>query len=62
MHETKRAEELVCSKLEFEDLASRHNVKKKHIRADNGIYATKLFKETCAKNMQTLTFCAVCAH
>jgi hypothetical protein len=62
MHESKRAEELVKSKLEFEDFASRYNVKIKNIRADNGVYTARLFQELCLKNQQTLTFCAVGAH
>jgi hypothetical protein len=62
MHESKRAEELVKSKLEFKDFASRYDIKIKSIRADNGVYTAKLFQESCQKKQQSLTFCAVGAH
>ncbi len=62
MHESKRTEELVKSKLEFEDFASRYGVRIKSIRADNGVYTTRLFQESCQRQQQTLTFCAVGAH
>jgi hypothetical protein len=62
MHESKRAEELVKSKLEFEDFASRYGVRIKSIRADNGVYTARLFQESCQKQQQTLTFCAVGAY
>lgn len=62
MHETKRAEELLRSKLEFEDFASKYNVNIRNIRADNGVYTAKCFQEACLKKQQTLTFCAVGAH
>jgi hypothetical protein len=45
MHKTKRAEELVHSKLEFQDFASCYNVQIKNIRADNGVYTTRLFQD-----------------
>jgi transposase InsO family protein len=62
MHETKRAEELVCSKLEFEAFAARYGVKIRNIRADNGVYTVKLFQDSCDKAQPSLTFCAVGAH
>jgi hypothetical protein len=62
MHETKWTEELVCSKLEFEDFTAKYNVKIKNIRANNGIYTAKLFQESFLKKQQSLTFCAVSAH
>lgn len=62
MHEMKRAEELLRSKLEFEDFASKYNINIKNIRADNVVYTAKCFKEACLKKQQSLTFCAVGAH
>jgi transposase InsO family protein len=62
MHESKKAEELVRSKLEFEAFASRYGVNIKSIRADNGVYTAKLFQESCMQKQQKLTFCAVGAH
>jgi len=32
------------------------------IRANNGVYSAKLFQDSCQKNQQNLTFCAVGAH
>jgi hypothetical protein len=62
MHETKKAEELLRSKLEFEEFASKFGVNIKNIRADNGVYTAKVIQDSCAKKQQQLTFCAVGAH
>jgi hypothetical protein len=62
MHETKRAEELVRSKRESEEFASRFGINIKRIRADNGVYTAKLFQDACFQQRQELTFCAVGAH
>jgi hypothetical protein len=62
MHESKRAEELLRSKLEFEEYAARYGVNIKNIRADNGVYTAKVIKDSCLKRQQNLTFCAVGAH
>ena len=62
IHETKEATESVKSKQEFQDYAARFGVKLKNIRADNGVYAAKLFQDFCAKNQHHLTFFAVGAH
>jgi hypothetical protein len=62
MHESKHASELIHSKLEFETFASRYQVHIKNIRADNGVYAAKAFQDSCQRNQQSLTFCAVGAH
>ena len=62
MYETKEATELVKSKQEFQDYAARFGIRLKNIRADNGVYTAKLFQDSCAKNQQHLTFCAVGAH
>jgi hypothetical protein len=61
-HESKHARELVASKTEFENWAARFNVKIQNIRADNGVYSAQLFKDSCLKEQQTLTFCAVGAN
>ena len=58
MHETKKAEELLGSKNDFEDFASRHGVRIKNIRADNGVYTAKTIQASCLKNQQNLSFCA----
>jgi hypothetical protein len=61
-HASKAAEELVASKTEFEGWAARFNIKITNIRADNGVYSAKLFKDACDKQQQSLTFCGVGAH
>jgi hypothetical protein len=62
MHETKKAEELLKSKLEFEDYAARFGVNIKSIRADNGIYTAKVIQDSCKQKQQHLSFCAVGAY
>jgi len=59
---SKAATELVQSKSEFEHFSSRFNIKIKNIRADNGVYSAQLFRDSCTRNQQNLTFCAVGAH
>jgi hypothetical protein len=62
MHESKKAEELLRSKHEFEDFSARYGVSIKNIRADNGVYTAKIIHDSCLKKQQNLTFCAVGAH
>jgi hypothetical protein len=62
MHESKKTEELLRSKLEFEEYAARFGVRIKNIRAGNGVYTAKLFQNSCKQLQQNLTFCAVGAH
>jgi hypothetical protein len=62
MHETKRAEELLRSKLEFEEYAAKFGINIKNIRADNGVCTAKVIQESCLKKQQNLSFCAVGAH
>jgi hypothetical protein len=61
-HESKDATETVQSKTEFQLFAARYNVRIKSIRADNGAYASSLFKASCDKNQQEVTYCAVGGH
>ena len=61
-HSSKAATELVQSKTEFEQFAARFNIKIQNIRADNGVYSANLFRESCLKQQQNLTFCTVGAH
>jgi hypothetical protein len=61
-HASKATTELVHSKTEFEQFALRYGVSIKNIRADNGVYLAQLFKDSCMKHQQNLTFCAVGAH
>ena len=46
----------------FERLEKTHNVVIKHYHADNGLFDTKLFKESVTLSNQTLSFCGVNAH
>jgi len=61
-HPSKAVSELLRSKQEFKEWASRYNVSIKSIRADNGVYAAQAFKDSCMKHQQKLTFCAIGAH
>jgi len=62
MHKSKKAEELLRSKNDFEDFAARYGVRLKNIRADNGVYTAKTIQSSCMKQQQNLSFCAVGAH
>jgi hypothetical protein len=55
MHKTKKAEELLRSKLEFEEFASKHGIKIQSIREDNGVYTAKMFQDACLKKQQQLS-------
>jgi hypothetical protein len=62
-HETKEVSEMVKSKQDyFQAFAVRFNVKIRSMRADNGAYASALFKTACDLDQQDLTFCAVGRH
>ncbi len=61
-HETKDVSEMIKSKQEFQAFASRFNIKIRSIRADNGAYASGMFKTACDLDQQDLTFCAVGGH
>jgi len=62
MHKTKKAEELLRSKAEFEEFAVHFGVSIKRIRANNGAYTAKIIQDSCSKKCQQLTFCAIGAH
>ncbi len=47
---TKHAEDLVKSKLEFEEFAAHFGAKIYNIQADNGVCTAKIFQESCMKN------------
>ncbi len=46
IHENKKAEELLQSKLEFEEFALKHGVNIKKIRADNRVYTAKNIQDS----------------
>jgi len=52
MHESKKAEELLCSKAEFEGFVAHFGVPIKCIRANNGIYTAKIIQDSCSKKHQ----------
>jgi hypothetical protein len=61
-HISTGAKEAVSAKHRFELFASSFNRPIKKYHADNGIFATKLFRDSCTKNHQQITFCGVDAH
>jgi hypothetical protein len=50
------------SKVGFESFAQRYQVTIKHIHGDNGVFATKLFKDHVEASSQHQSFCGVGAH
>jgi hypothetical protein len=48
--------------MELKNFATKYNIKICNTRANNGVYSAKLFQDSCQKNQQNLTFCAVGAH
>jgi hypothetical protein len=61
-HISTGAKEAISAKHQFELFASGFNRQIKRYHADNGIFATKLFRESCTRNKQQLSFCGVDAH
>jgi hypothetical protein len=53
---------MIKSKKELQAFTASHGVKIKAIWADNGVYASQLFKASCEAEQQDLTFCAVGGH
>ena len=56
------AETTVEAKRAFERLAQSHGVTIRHYHSDNGLFDTKLFKESVDQSNQTLSFCGPNAH
>ena len=52
----------VEAKQAFERLAHSHNVAIKHYHCDNGLFDTRIFKQSIEKANQTISFCGVNAH
>ena len=55
-------EETVLAKLAFERECATHGVSVRHYHADNGLFDTKVFRNSVEKAGQGLTFCGVNAH
>ena len=53
------AETTVEAKRAFERILNKHKVKAKHYHGDNGLFDTKLFKESIKTAGQTLSSCGV---
>ena len=62
MQETKEAKETVDGKQKFEGFCKTHGVDVKNYRADNHIYNSNLFRQSCAATGQGLTFSGVNAY
>jgi hypothetical protein len=61
-HTSTGAKEASSAKHQFELFASSFNRPIKKYHADNGIFASKLFCDSCQRNHQQLSFCGVDAH
>jgi hypothetical protein len=53
---------MVQSKQDFQTFAAHYNVRIQSIRADNGAYASTLFRASCDANQQEITYCAIGGH
>lgn len=62
MQHTQDAEHTVKGKLAFEAHASTFGVKIGHYHADNGIFNATLWRQSCEKNQQGLSFAGVNTH
>jgi len=56
------AEETIIGKKAFENFCLTHGVHVKHYHADNGIFASNAWKESCETSNQGLSFTGVNAH
>jgi Reverse transcriptase (RNA-dependent DNA polymerase) len=61
-HKSSSAEEALEAKETFERKASEFGVKIRHYHADNGVFATHLWRSHCIARGQGLTFAAAGAH
>lgn len=59
---TSGAQHTIKAKKAFERYALSHGVYVRHYHADNGIFASKEFTAAVARDIQSITFCAVNAH
>eukprot|EP00980_Cylindrotheca_fusiformis_P002179 scaffold499_cov120-Cylindrotheca_fusiformis.AAC.2 len=62
VQESTSADDTIEAKRRFEQFAAERGVSVKHYHADNGIFASRGFREEVAKCGQRLTFCGVGAH
>jgi len=62
MHPSKEGKEMINSKQAFEAYCRQHGVNVRSIRADNGIYSSAAFRDSCSQASQQLTYCGVGSH
>ena len=62
LQESKEAKETVDGKHKFESFCRTHDVSVKGYRADNHIYNSNLFRQSCSASGQGLSFSGVNAH
>ncbi len=62
LQESTSAEDTIEAKRCFERFSLDRGVKVQHYHADNGIFASRSFREEVQKSGQTLSFCGVGAH
>jgi len=62
LQESTSADETIEAKQAFERFASEHGVKIEHYHCDNGIFASRAFREAVKNSGQSISFCGVGAH
>ena len=62
MHPSKEGKEMIKSNQAFETYCRQHGVNIRSIRADNGIYSSAAFRDSCSQASQQLTYCGVGSH
>lgn len=62
IQKTQSAEETLEAKVAFEKMAAAHGVRIQNYHADNGVFASQLWRQHCSKRNQGLTFAGVGAH